>query len=311
MHGYWQAVMISFEKELLGSHGFSLIPPDGLGAVISANPRLLLPSASVLAYARKHSWSAIFEWVEEERGWFWHIGDYFAGWEKRVKVTNIFVPAKKSSAKSKSAKKKKGDDSSETCLDIVPFESDFPPMGNIVLESTTPLSVRTRSSRCFVVGKSRPIVLRPSTDAPPSSRTQGSKMKTSPPLAPTTTERRSKFKEDSSATHPILLDEPEFEAVPEPISVYHPTIEEISASMVTPMGGFFDGTDVAFPATAFATPVAAQGVPAEGVSETTPILAETLTPQEEVVPSAAAQTEAISPATPLVISTSDPFAALS
>ena len=40
-----------------------------------------------------------------------------------MKVTNIFVPVKKSSAKSKSTKK--GDDSFETCLDIVPFESDL------------------------------------------------------------------------------------------------------------------------------------------------------------------------------------------
>ena len=53
MHGYWQAVMTSFEKELMGSCGFSLILPDGLSAIISANPWLLLPSKSVLAYARK------------------------------------------------------------------------------------------------------------------------------------------------------------------------------------------------------------------------------------------------------------------
>ena len=37
----------------MGSCGFSLIPPDGLSAVISANPQLLLPSKYVLAYARK------------------------------------------------------------------------------------------------------------------------------------------------------------------------------------------------------------------------------------------------------------------
>ena len=53
MHGYWQAVMTSLEKELVGSRGFSLIPPDGLGMVVSANPCLLLPSKSVLAYTRK------------------------------------------------------------------------------------------------------------------------------------------------------------------------------------------------------------------------------------------------------------------
>lgn len=75
MHGYWQAVMTSFEQELMGSRGFSLIPPDGLSVVISANPRLLLPSKSVLEYARKQSRFAIFEWVEEDRGWFCHAGD--------------------------------------------------------------------------------------------------------------------------------------------------------------------------------------------------------------------------------------------
>ena len=103
--------MISFEKELLGSHGFSLIPPNGLNAVISANPRLLLPSKSMLAYARKQSRSTIFEWIKEDRGWFQHAGDYPTSLEKKAKVTNISVPGKKSSAKSKSAKK--GDDFSE------------------------------------------------------------------------------------------------------------------------------------------------------------------------------------------------------
>ena len=53
MHGYWHAVMDSFVAELAGSRGFSLIPPEGLGMVALVNPRLLLPSKSVLAYARK------------------------------------------------------------------------------------------------------------------------------------------------------------------------------------------------------------------------------------------------------------------
>ena len=85
MHGYWQAVMTSFEQELLGSRGFSLIPPDRLGMVISTNPRLLLPSKSVLAYARKQGWSTILEWDEEGGGWYWHSGDYPPGWEKKGK----------------------------------------------------------------------------------------------------------------------------------------------------------------------------------------------------------------------------------
>ena len=97
--------------------------------------------------------------------------------------------------------------------------------------------------------------------------------------------------------------------------------------MGAPMGGFFDGANIVF-----ATPVpsaAAPGVPAEApslptklvliddgthtgkVSEATPILAETHSPQEVVTPPATVQIEAASPATSLVISTSDPFAALS
>ena len=124
--------MTSFEKELVGSHGFSLVPPDGLSVVISVNPRLLLPSKSVLAYVRKQNRFAIFEWDEEKRGWHWHAGDYPSGWEKKVKVTNIFMPSKKGPAKLKSASKPK-------------------------------------------LATSWPFV-----DAPPSSRTRGSKRKTTP-----------------------------------------------------------------------------------------------------------------------------------
>ena len=134
MHGYWQAVMTSFEQELLGSRGFSLIPPDSLSAVISTNPQLLLPSKSVLAYPRKQSRYAIFKWVEEDKGWLWHVGDYPTGWEKKVKVINIPVSGKKGSTKPKSAKK--GDDSSEACSDVVPFKSGLPPIGFRELSSS-------------------------------------------------------------------------------------------------------------------------------------------------------------------------------
>ena len=144
MHGYWQVVMTSFEQELMGSCGFSLIPPEGLNAVILANLSLLLPSKPVLAYARKQSQSAIFEWVKEDRGWLWHAGDYPMAWEKKVKVINIPVPGKKGFAKPKSAKK--GDDSSEACSNVVPFESGLPPINNIVLENSPPLSTHTYSS---------------------------------------------------------------------------------------------------------------------------------------------------------------------
>ena len=89
----------------MGSRNFSLIPPNRLSVVISANPRLLLPSKSVLAYARKQSRSAIFKWDEEKKGWYWHAGDYPPDWEKKVKVTNISAPSKKAPAKLKSASK--------------------------------------------------------------------------------------------------------------------------------------------------------------------------------------------------------------
>ena len=75
MHGYWQAVMTSFEKKLIGSRGFSLIPSDGLSAIILVNPQLLLSSKSVLAYAREPNWCAIFEWDKEKRAWHWHTSD--------------------------------------------------------------------------------------------------------------------------------------------------------------------------------------------------------------------------------------------
>ena len=55
--------MTLFEQELLGNCEFSLIPPDGLSAVISTNPWLFLPTKSIVAYAKKQSWSAIFEWI--------------------------------------------------------------------------------------------------------------------------------------------------------------------------------------------------------------------------------------------------------
>ena len=124
--------MTSFEKEFMGSRGFSLVPPDGLNAIISANPWLLLPSKSMLAYAKKQSRSTIFKWDEEKRGWYWHAGDYPSDWEKKVKVMTISVLIKKGPAKLKFA------------------------------------------------SKSKPATPWPSTDAPLSSRTRGSKRKTTP-----------------------------------------------------------------------------------------------------------------------------------
>ena len=96
----------------------------------------------------------MFEWVKKERGWFWYAGGYPTGWEKRVKLTNISVPVKKSFAPWSA---KKGDDSSKTCSNIVPFKGDLPSIGNTVLKSSPPPFARTCSSRCPTAGKSRPI----------------------------------------------------------------------------------------------------------------------------------------------------------
>ena len=41
-----------------------------------------------------------------------------------------------------------------------------------------------------------------------------------------------------------------FQDEPKPISVYHPTVDELSTSMGAPMEGFFDGVDVVFRTTA-------------------------------------------------------------
>lgn len=87
---------------------------------------------------------------------------------------NLPLPVKKGSA-SKSAKPKfmKGKGiamgASETYSDIVPYRGDFPPIGNIILESTRPASKRTHSTWKSATAKSRPPLLRQPSDAPPSS----------------------------------------------------------------------------------------------------------------------------------------------
>ena len=109
-----------------------------------------------------------------------------------MKVVNLPALVKKGLvsrfAKPKSAKK--GDDFSETCSDIVPYEGSLLSVGNIVLEGSPSPSAYTRSNRCPTVGKPKLATPRLSMYAPPSSKTQGSKRKTSPPPPSTTNERR-------------------------------------------------------------------------------------------------------------------------
>ena len=95
--------------------------------------------------------------------------------------------------------------------------------------------------------------------------------------------------------------------------------------MGVPMEGFFDGAKavLATPAppaahktpaktpTPSAEPVSREGTHVEGVGETTLLPAERPTPSEGAIPHAAVQAKTTSPVLPLVISTSDPFAAIS
>ncbi|XP_050248895.1 flocculation protein FLO11-like [Quercus robur] len=223
--------MTSFEQELLGRRGFSLIPPDGL------------------AYARKQGRSAILEWDEEGGGWYWHASDYPPSWEKKVKITNLSTPGKKGLAKPKSSTKGG---------EVVPLKSDLPPISRIALKGSPPSSARTRSSARPTASKPKSTAPRPSIGAPPSSRTRCSKRKTSP--------------------HPT------------------PTTERRGVSVEAPIPSL--------------KPVPMKGTHTEGVSEDTPISAETPIPQKGAIPPAT-QTEVASPSTPLVISTSNPFATLS
>ena len=96
--------------------------------------------------------------------------------------------------------------------------------------------------------------------------------------------------------------------------------------MGVPMEGFFDGAEAVLatptPSTAAyktpaktptlsAEPVPREGTHVEGVGETTHLPAERPTPSEGAIPPAIVQTKVTFPVLPLVISISDPFAAIS
>ena len=108
-----------------------------------------------------------------------------------MRVMNLPTPAKKGSvsqsAKPKSTKRR--DDSSETCSNIIPYKDGLPPIGNIVLEGSSPPSTYTHSNRHPAKSKPKPFAPRPSMDAPPSSRTHSNKKKASPPPPSATTKR--------------------------------------------------------------------------------------------------------------------------
>ena len=107
-------------------------------------------------------------------------------------MLNLPAPTKKGSA-SKSTKPKlakKGVDTSETCLGIIPYKGGLPPIGNIILESAPPPSSRSHSTRRSTAIQTKLPTSRQLSDAPPSSRTRGNKIKTSLPAPSATTETR-------------------------------------------------------------------------------------------------------------------------
>ena len=112
--------------------------------------------------------------------------------------------------------------------------------------------------------------------------------------------------------------------MPQPFSIYRPTAEELAVPMGTSTKGFFGGAEFATPATSAAThgvPVKTSTSPTEPVpidegthtgeaSEVTASLVETSSVQRGATPPIATQIETTL-VKPLVISTGDPFAALS
>ena len=109
-----------------------------------------------------------------------------------MRMVNLPMPVKKClvSQSVKPRSTKRGDDSFETCSDIVPYKGGLPPIGNIVLKGSSPPSTHTRSSRRPSTGTPKPSTPQPSTDAPPSSGTRGYKRKTFPLPPSVTTERK-------------------------------------------------------------------------------------------------------------------------
>ena len=109
-----------------------------------------------------------------------------------MKVVNLPMPTKKGSTSrfAKPKPTKKGVDVPEVCFEIVPYEGGFPPIANIVLESTPPLLSRTRSTRRSAVTKFRLPMSRQPLDTLPSSKTHASKRKMSPPALSIATKRR-------------------------------------------------------------------------------------------------------------------------
>ncbi|XP_075667621.1 uncharacterized protein LOC142637225 [Castanea sativa] len=94
------------------------------------------------------------------------------------------------------------------------------PIDNTILKSIPSFAVRSRFARNFATVKPKPPLLRKLSDAPPSSRTYGSKRKTSPLVSFAPLKRR----EDTSTIWPSIVDEARIEAGP--ISSYIPMSED-------------------------------------------------------------------------------------
>lgn len=74
-------------------------------------------------------------------------------------------------------------------FDTVPYEEDLSPLGSIVLEETPPV-VKTHFAKKFAAVKSKPPPPKQHLNASLSSRTYGSKRKTSPKASITQFKRK-------------------------------------------------------------------------------------------------------------------------
>ena len=83
---------------------------------------------------------------------------------------------------------------------------------------------------------------------------------------------------------------------PEPISIYHPTTEDIFASMGTTMEGFFDGANMVFEVVTPAIPTAAQRVSTKApIPSTKPVSIDKGTHTKRVSEAAPIPTETLAP----------------
>ena len=106
MHGYWHVVMDSFVAELVGSRGFSFIPPEGLSTVASVNLACCFPLGLFWRMLENRAGQPFSNGTQRRKDGFGTLAT-IPGWERKVKVINLPVPSEKAPAKPKFAGKTK------------------------------------------------------------------------------------------------------------------------------------------------------------------------------------------------------------